>query len=155
MHLLCLNMEQVIYKKRFNDLSLEELYQILDLRSRVFVIEQTCIYQDIDNKDQPSIHYMIKKENQVVSYLRLLPPGVRFTEHTLSRVVTDPLYRTSGYAGILIKEALSDIKGYPVRISGQAYLKTYYESLGFKVVHGPYLEDDIPHFEMIHENVSE
>lgn len=141
-----------IITKKFNELTLEELYQILDLRSRVFVIEQNCIYPDIDYKDQMSIHYMIKKEDKIISYLRVLPPKLRFNEHTISRVVSDEHYRKSGYATQLIQKALQDIKGYKVRISGQAYLKTYYESLGFEIVHGPYLEDGIFHYEMLHHN---
>lgn len=113
-------------------------------------MEQNCLYQDIDSKDQLSMHYMIKEKDVVVSYLRVIPKGIRFDEYAISRVVTDPKFRKFGYARELIKEALFDLKGEPVRISGQAYLKTYYESLGFVSVKGPYLEDDIPHYEMLH-----
>lgn len=152
MHLSRLNMESNVYIKKFKELTVEELYQILDLRSRVFVIEQNCIYPDIDGKDEMSVHYMIKVHDVIVSYLRLIPPGIRYDEHAISRVVTDSNYRKFGYATTLIKRALNDIKGLPVRISGQAYLKNYYESLGFVTIKGPYLEDDIPHFEMLHLN---
>lgn len=145
-------MESLIYKRKFNELSVDELYQILDLRSRVFIMEQNCLYQDIDSKDQLSMHYMIKEKDVVVSYLRVIPKGIRFDEYAISRVVTDPKFRKFGYARKLIKETLFDLKGEPVRISGQAYLKTYYESLGFVSVKGPYLEDDIPHYEMLHLN---
>ena len=116
-------------------------------------MEQNCLYQDIDGKDQKSTHYFIKDKQKIISYLRLIEPGIRYPEYALSRIVSDPNYRGFGYATLLIKKALLDIKGEMVRISGQAYLKEYYESLGFKVVHGPYLEDDIPHYEMIHPNV--
>lgn len=115
-------------------------------------MEQHCLYQDIDYKDQMSMHYLIKVSDVIVSYLRVIPRGIRFDEYAISRVVTDPQYRKFGYAKKLIKEALQDLKGQPIRISGQAYLKTYYESLGFKTEKGPYIEDDIPHYEMIHNN---
>ena len=116
-------------------------------------MEQNCLYQDIDSKDQLSMHYMIKEKDVVVSYLRVIPKGIRFDEYAISRVVTDPKFRKFGYARKLIKEALQDLKGQPVRISGQAYLKTYYESLGFVTQKGPYMEDDIPHYEMLNKNL--
>ncbi|MDY0074334.1 MAG: GNAT family N-acetyltransferase [Acholeplasmataceae bacterium] len=139
-------------RKTFEKLEVEELYQILDLRSKVFIMEQTCLYQDIDGLDRMSIHYMLKKDGLLVSYLRLMPPGLRFLEHTLSRIVVDPTHRHQGYATKLIKKAMQDIKGLPIRISGQAYLKDYYESLGFSIVKGTYLEDGIPHYEMFTKN---
>ncbi len=144
------NMSYHILKREFNQLSVTELYQILDLRSRVFIIEQTCIYPELDYLDQMSMHYMLYDGDTLASYIRLIPPGYKFKELAISRVVTDPLYRQHGYATKLIKEAMEDIKGCPIRISGQAYLKTYYEHLGFKVVRGPYQEDNIPHYEMIY-----
>lgn len=152
MHRWYLNMDNVIYKKAFLELSVDELYQILDLRSKVFVLEQQCLYPDIDHKDEMSVHYWMKENHQIVAYLRLIPPGIRFEEYAISRVVTDPHYRKKGYASHLIKHALHDIKGHPVRISGQAYLRSYYEGFGFQVVKDLYLEDDIPHYEMFYPN---
>jgi len=148
-----LNMYSEIVKKSFKELSSEEIYQILDLRLKVFVMEQQIMYVDTDYKDQKSIHYFIKDGDRIVSYLRLIPPHIKFDEYALSRVVTDPNYRSYGLASKLIIEALNDVKGEPIRISGQAYLKDYYEKLGFKVVKGPYLEEDILHYEMVHENL--
>lgn len=150
---MCLSMEPAILKKTFNELTNEELYQILDLRLKVFVMEQEILYTDTDFKDQKSIHYMIKDKNVVVSYLRLCLPGVKYPEYALSRVVTDSKYRKQGLATKLIIESMHDIKGNPVRISGQAYLKEYYEHLGFKVVKGPYMEEDILHYEMLSSNL--
>ncbi|MBN2300679.1 MAG: GNAT family N-acetyltransferase [Acholeplasmataceae bacterium] len=141
-----------VIKKEFKELTNEEIYQILDLRSKVFVMEQQIMYVDTDYKDQKSIHYMIKDDDQIVCYLRLIPPYIKFNEYALSRVVTDPNYRSKGLASKLIVETMNDIKGFPVRISGQAYLKSYYEGLGFEVVKGPYLEEDIEHYEMLHLN---
>ena len=152
MRLWHLSMDKSIFKKRFDELTNEELYQILDLRCKVFVMEQKILYLDTDYKDQKSIHYMIKDQGKVVAYLRLVPPGVKFLEHALSRVVTDPKYRSLGLATLLIHESMNDVKGFPIRISGQAYLKAYYEGFGFVVVKGPYMEEDILHYEMVHPN---
>ncbi|RJX24956.1 MAG: GNAT family N-acetyltransferase [Acholeplasma sp.] len=141
-----------IVKKTFNQLTNQELYQILDLRGKVFVMEQRILYLDTDYKDQKSIHYMIFEQDKLISYLRLVEPGYKFKEYAISRVLTDPLYRKKGLATKLIQEAMQDIKGLPIRISGQAYLKSYYEGLGFHVVKGPYVEEDILHYEMLSLN---
>jgi len=150
---MCSNMESVILKKTFDELTNEELYQILDLRLKVFVMEQEILYTDTDFKDQKSIHYMIKDKGIIIAYLRLCLPGVKYDEYALSRIVTDPNHRKLGLATKLIIESMKDIKGHPVRISGQAYLKDYYENLGFKVVKGPYMEEDILHYEMFSINL--
>lgn len=147
-----LNMLSNIVKKSFKELSNQEVYQILDLRNKIFIMEQKILYLDTDYRDQKSIHYMIFEGEELVSYLRLIPPGVKFKEHALSRVMTDPKYRSQRLASKLIIEAMKDVKGFPIRISGQAYLKAYYEGLGFKVVKGPYIEEDILHYEMVHSN---
>jgi ElaA protein len=147
-----LNMLSKIIKKSFNELTNEELYRIFDLRFKVFVMEQKILYLDTDFKDQNSIHYMIFDDDKLISYLRLVLPGFKYKEYALSRIATDPDYRSKRLATDLIKTSMNDIKGEPVRISGQAYLKEYYENLGFKVVHGPYIEEDILHYEMYHDN---
>ena len=141
-----------IIKKTFDQLSNNELYRILDLRGKVFVMEQRILYLDTDYKDQKSIHYMVFDNEQLISYLRLVEPGYKFKEYAISRVLTDPYHRNKGLATWLIKEAMHDIKGQPIRISGQAYLKAYYEGLGFQVVKGPYMEEDILHYEMVSSN---
>lgn len=152
-HLSHLKMYKNIYVKSFTELDHEELYQILDLRLRVFILEQHCFYQDTDGKDVVSLHYFVKDGERIVSYIRLIPPGYKYNEYAISRVVTDPDYRQLGLASKMIKKIMEDIQS-NIRISGQAYLKSYYEILGFSVVHGPYMEDDIPHYEMlyIHHN---
>ncbi len=152
MHPLCLNMLSEIVKKTFLELTHHELYQILDLRSKVFVMEQEILYVDTDYKDQHSIHYFIKDDEELVSYLRLVHPGYKYEEYSITRVATLKEYRNQGLATKLIKEAANDIIGHPIRISGQSYLKSYYEKLGYKVVHGPYVEEDILHYEMLFEN---
>lgn len=142
-----------IVKKSFNELTQDELYQILDLRYIVFIMEQKILYIDTDFKDQEAIHYMIKDDNKLITYLRVLPKGLRYEEYALSRIVTHPQYRGLNLGKKLILEVLKDYKGEPFRISGQAYLKKYYEDLGFKVIKGPYMEEDILHYEMLLDNL--
>ena len=152
--LICLNMSlKKIYKKSFDELTNQELYDMLDLRYTVFMMEQKIFYIDTDYKDQKSIHYFVKDEqDKIISYLRLIPKGVKYEEYAIGRVVTDQNYRKLGLATMLMKEAMHDVKGEPVRLSGQAYLKAYYENLGFKTIKGPYIEEDILHYEMLSEN---
>lgn len=142
-----------ILSKRFIELTTEELYQIIDLRLRVFVEEQKILYADTDFKDQKCIHYYIKRDDRIVSYMRLLPAGLKYKEHAFGRVATDASYRKQGFASDIIRKAMQDFKGEPFRISAQAYLKNYYESLGFKTVSDMYLEEEVPHIEMLHMNI--
>ena len=112
MRLGCSNMLSNIVKKTFNELSNQEIYQILDLRNKVFIMEQAILYVDTDFRDQKSVHYMIFDGEKLVSYLRLIPPGVKFqNEHALSRVVTDPEYRSQKLASKIIKEAMNLFHG--------------------------------------------
>lgn len=144
-------MEQNILRKTFKELTNQELYEILHLRNEVFVQEQKIVYVDTDFYDQISIHYLLYDGDKLVSYLRVIPQGTKFVEYALSRIATDDKYRNKGLATKLIKASMQDL-GAPIRISGQAYLKVYYERLGFVVVKGPYIEDDLPHYEMLFTN---
>lgn len=141
-----------IIHKPFEALTPSMLYDIMDIRLTVFVMEQEIMYVDTDYKDQHSIHYMLYDGDQLVSYLRLIKPGFKYDEYTIGRVATYQPYRQKGYATMLIKACMNDIKGSPIRISGQAYLKEYYEKLGFVTVKGPYLEEEILHYEMLFDN---
>lgn len=141
-----------IQKKTFDALTAQEIYHILNLRLEVFLIEQNIIYVDTDYVDQKSIHYFIEEDEKIVSYLRLIPKGYKYIEYSIGRVVTDKVYRHKGYSTMLIKAALKDVKGEQVRISGQAYLQTYYEKLGFKTVSDAYIEEGILHYEMLNDN---
>lgn len=144
-------MSDFIVKKAFAALTTNELYQIMDLRARVFVMEQRILYVDTDYYDQKSLHYFIKDpKGKIISYMRLIKPGVKYDEWAIGRVATDPAYRHQGLATKLVKAAIDDVKA-SIRISGQAYLKDYYERLGFDVVKGPYIEEDILHYEMLYE----
>lgn len=145
-----------INRKLFSELSNSELYQILKLRAVVFVVEQNAAYLDLDDKDQDSIHLFIKEDDEIVSYIRVLPKGVNFSDDaSIGRVVTDPQYRGKKYTKLLIDEGISIIKNEfrerSIRISAQAYLVNYYGSFGFKVVSKMYLEDGLPHYEMLLE----
>lgn len=139
--------------KKFEDLTPHELYAIMQLRNEVFVVEQNCAYQDADNKDLHSFHLMGWKDNKLVAYTRLLPPGLSYPEPSIGRVVTSPSVRKEGYGRELMKTSIDNIYNLfghqPVRIGAQLYLKNFYASLGFQQTRDVYLEDGIEHIEMI------
>ena len=142
--------------KEFYELSLDELYEILRMRSEVFVVEQTCAYQDNDNKDQASLHLMCRSEEtqNVIAYARLLPPGISYAGFTsIGRVVTASSHRGLGLGREVMRRSLEELAtrytNVPVRIGAQLYLQKFYEGFGFVVSGGePYLEDGIYHIEM-------
>ena len=138
--------------KKFDDLKPQELYAILQLRIEVFVVEQNCVFQDADGKDPGCWHFMGWKDNRLVAYTRLVPPGHIYKEPSIGRVVTAPSARKSGAGKELMRQSL--IKMYelfgnlPVKIGAQLYLKRFYESFGFKQISDVYLEDGIEHIYM-------
>lgn len=137
----------------FKELSTEELYTILQLRNEVFVVEQNCIYQDADNKDSISFHLSGWDGGNLVAYCRILPPGVSYTEASIGRVVSSPEYRNKGYGKQLMNEAiihtLAQFECNTIKISAQLYLQKFYEQLGFVKLSDSYMEDNIPHIEML------
>lgn len=139
--------------KTFNNLSPNELYQIMRLRIEVFVIEQQCFYQDADNKDQHSHHLMIWKGETLAAYARILPAGLSFPEVSIGRVITSPEVRGSGAGKILMRLAIEKARALygnvAIRIGAQSYAKVFYSSLGFVATDIEYIEDDIPHIEMV------
>lgn len=139
--------------KSFEQLSHHELYAIMALRNEVFVVEQNCVYQDADNKDQASYHLMGWRDQKLVAYTRLLPPGVSYAEPSIGRVVTSPAARASGLGRILMKRSVNvtiQLFGdQPIRIGAQVYLLAFYTSLGFTQSSEIYLEDGIEHIEMV------
>jgi len=139
--------------KSFGELSLDELYAILGLRSEVFVVEQHCFYQDVDGKDQQSHHLMGIKDGQLMAYSRLLPAGVSYNEPAIGRVVLCAAVRGSGQGKELMKESLDrcyELFGkQPVKIGAQYHLKTFYESLGFVQCSEIYDDAGIDHIEMV------
>jgi ElaA protein len=138
----------------FSELTTPELYALLQLRSEVFVVEQNCPYQDADGKDLSAVHLMgFNQEKRIVACARILPAGLAFPEISIGRVCTSPLARKSGLGKELMTESIRFIEktygSVPVRIGAQSYLREFYENLGFRIVSEQYLEDDIPHFEML------
>lgn len=138
--------------KRFEALSAQELYEILQLRSEVFVVEQNCVYQDIDGKDQKALHLIGEDNGTIVAYARLFKPHDYFDEASIGRVVVKESYRDKKLGHVLMREAIQVIKSHfdqrKITISAQLYLKRFYESHGFIQISETYLEDDIPHIRM-------
>ena len=141
--------------KPFNDLSVDELYQALQLRSDVFIVEQNCVYPDVDGKDSKALHLLGTFEGSIVAYARLFAPGYYFDNASIGRVVINANYRDRKWGHSLMQAAISGIKDYygqdVITISAQLYLKKFYEGHGFIQEGDEYLEDDIPHIRM-HRN---
>jgi ElaA protein len=139
--------------KKFDDLSINELYTILQLRSEVFVVEQDCVYQDLDFKDQKAVHVFGFKNDKIIAYTRIFKPGDYFKEASIGRVVVKDTERKYGYGHDLMKASINAIttnfNTLEITISAQVYLKKFYETHGFIKVGEEYLEDGIPHIEMI------
>ena len=148
---------------KFEELSTQELYEIMAVRQEVFVVGQQILYQDADGKDQNSWHLCGYEkddtgEEKLVAYLRVVFPGEKYKEPAIGRVLTVPSARGKGYGKVLMKEAIKNLeREYPhlgIRMSAQAYLTEFYERLGFKVVSEPYIEEDIEHVEMVKEAIA-
>jgi len=139
--------------KHFSRLSADELYAILQLRSAVFVVEQNCVFQDADNKDQPSFHLMGWQDAALVAYTRLVPPGIAYNEASIGRVVTAITARGSGIGRMLMQRSIDECRKLfgegVIRIGAQLYLKEFYASLGFIPTGGIYPEDGIDHIQML------
>ena len=142
--------------KQFQELSLEELYQILQVRAAIFVVEQDCPYQDLDDKDQQAIHVWLEDEQGIQAYCRVLDRGVNFAEVSIGRVVTAIRGKGLGYQ--VMQQAITVAKDHyaatAIRVSAQVYAKGFYEKSGFKQASTEYLEDNIPHIEMLWETKS-
>jgi ElaA protein len=139
--------------KKFDDLTPKELYDILRLRNEVFIVEQNCPYQDLDNKDLSSWHLMGKKNKKLLAYSRLFAPGISYSESSIGRVVSSPSARKTGMGKQLMEESILQIRNLfhtdTIRIGAQLYLKKFYESFGFIADGEIYLEDNIPHVQML------
>lgn len=138
--------------KSFGDLSVNELYDMLRLRSEIFVVEQNCIYLDLDGKDKLALHLLGEFEGEIVAYSRIFKPGITFENASIGRVVIDANYRDRKWGHDLMREAIAGIQTHfgqtKITIGAQLYLKKFYESHGFIQTSDMYLEDDIPHIEM-------
>lgn len=145
-------MEITFKIKRFNELSTLELYSLLQLRSEVFVVEQNCVYQDVDGKDDNAIHVLGFLDNELASYSRIFDKGIYFEEASIGRVVVSPKLRDKKLGHDLMQVSIAAVKEHfkehNITISAQEYLKKFYESHGFVQNSEMYLEDNIPHIQM-------
>ena len=143
------------YHKHFKELNTTELYQILQLRNEVFIVEQHCPFQDLDDKDLKCYHLIgFDTESQkVMAYTRIVPAGISFEEASIGRVITSPLARKVGIGKQLMNKSIELLEelygGVSIKIGAQLYLKKFYESFGFQQVEEVYLEDGIEHILMI------
>ncbi|MDO5607850.1 MAG: GNAT family N-acetyltransferase [Capnocytophaga sp.] len=140
--------------KSFDELTKAELYELLQLRAEVFVVEQDCPYQDLDGKDVRALHVLGKLGGTLVAYTRCFPPGAYFEEASIGRVVVRPSSRKKNYGIQLMEHSIAVVKEHfatsLIRISAQCYLLEFYGSLGFQTDSGEYLEDGIPHKSMVY-----
>ena len=141
--------------KAFKELSLDEFHDIIQLREVVFVVEQDCPYLDVDGKDKDALHVFGEYQGNIVATTRILKPGKSYDEVAIGRVVTSPTVRGMGIGKKLMQESMKFVQAHfgevPVRISAQTYLLKYYKSFGFEQTGKEYLEDNIPHLEMLYK----
>ena len=138
--------------KRFEDLTPTEIYDMIKLRLEVFVGEQGCSYEDLDDRDKKAYHMFLYDRDHVIAYCRILDAGVAYEEMSIGRVCVRKDYRKQGIAKSMMLSALAFIKeqvSHPaIKISAQSYIIPFYESVGFKVISAPYLEEGIEHVKM-------
>lgn len=139
--------------KKYDELTIDELYNILKARFSVFVLEQHCFYPEIDDKDQTAYHFFQEQNGMIIAYLRILPRGTSFKELAFGRVMVKKEYRGKGIAKELIASAIDfiqkELNETTIQIQAQVYLREFYNSFGFEPVSAIYLEDDIPHIDMV------
>lgn len=145
---------QTFILRHFNDLTVHELYDLLQLREEVFQIEQNCLYKDIDDKDKECYHLLLYKETELIAYSRMVPEGISYDGYvSIGRVASKTKYRKEGFGRLLMKETMQQLQNLfpdsPIKISAQKYLQKFYESYGFTAEGEWYMEDDIPHIAMI------
>jgi ElaA protein len=142
------------FYKTFEELTNKELYEIIKLRIDIFVVEQNCPYPELDRKDYSAVHHFITENDEIVAYLRILPRGISYKEISIGRFIVKKEYRGKGLAKRILKNAIEFAKNEwnesEIRLSGQKYLEKFYNSFGFKTVSDVYLEDNIPHVEMLY-----
>ena len=142
-------MNLVWYDHTFHELTAAQLYAIVRLRERVFIVEQNCVYLDADNIDPHCRHVWAEHDSTIVAYMRVVPAGIKYPEPSLGRIITAPEARGTGLGRILVERGLAMLAPQPIKIQAQAYLEAFYTSLGFARLTEPYLEDGIPHLDML------
>ncbi len=137
--------------KKYEELTLDELYAILRLRVSVFVVEQNCPYQELDSRDRQALHVYLEDEEGIAAYLRVLNRGAVFEEVSLGRVISVRRRRGLGTRILTegIRAAREHFQAEAIRIEAQVYAKGFYERQGFRQVSGEFLEDGIPHVQML------
>jgi len=139
--------------KHFDELSVQQLYSILQLRNQVFVVEQNCVFQDADDKDQACYHLMGFQNDLLVAYTRIVPPHIIYDEASIGRVVTSTIVRRNGAGKALMQESIQHVYelfgNVPVKIGAQLYLQSFYEGFGFVQEGDIYIEDGIEHIHML------
>ena len=138
---------------KYQDLGPDRLYEILKLRSEVFVVEQKCAYQDLDNKDEKALHLVGEENNKIIAYTRIFRKGDFFKNSSIGRVLVKKEYRNKDYGRIIMRRSIEKLKEDPkeekIELSAQKYLLKFYSELGFEKKGEEYLEDNIPHVKMI------
>jgi ElaA protein len=139
------------HERSFADLKTAQLYSIVALRERVFIVEQNCVYLDADGVDLRSRHMWAEHDGALHAYLRIVPAGLKYAEISIGRVITAPEARRNGLGKELMRRGISAANGThaPIRVGAQAHLEKFYTELGFAAASAPYLEDNIPHLEML------
>ncbi|TRZ37925.1 GNAT family N-acetyltransferase [Niallia circulans] len=139
--------------KAFNELTASDVYTILQERTAVFVVEQNCPYLEVDGKDIESFHLIAEKDGEIAAYARVLPAGISYEEASIGRVLVKKDFRGQGLAYDLLNNAIAfirdELKEPAIKISAQSHLEKFYASFGFQVTSSEYLEDDIPHIDML------
>jgi ElaA protein len=138
---------------KFSELTVQQLYAILAARSEVFVVEQNCVFPDMDGLDAESLHLSAwNQQGQLAAYLRIVPPGLKYPQVSLGRVVTSPAARGTGVGKQLMAKGLENLyihyPGAEVLIQAQQYLEKFYQSFGFITISDVLMEDGIPHYMM-------
>ncbi len=136
----------------FDDLTTRELYTLMRLRQEIFVLEQNCVYQDLDGLDLDAVHILCWEEGELLAYLRALQPGASYPQSSIGRIVVSPAARGRNLGRELVKRGITyNLKTWPnsdIRIGAQAYLEKFYTELGFITDSQPYMEDGIEHIYM-------
>ncbi len=146
-------MDLQLHKKTFKELTTDELYELLRVRSEVFVVEQNCVYQDLDGDDQASIHLWLTQDDKVVALCRVCPAGTHMREVSIGRVITTERGRGYGKQIMLaaIQAATEEFHAELIVIEAQEYAKGFYESVGFRQTSEPFILDGIPHIAMVYK----
>lgn len=141
-----------VYYKLFNNIPNHHLYELLKLRQDIFIVEQDCVYHDIDNYDQKSTHLLLLDGKKLAAYSRILPVGLKYEEASIGRIMVNPEYRGCGFGKKVVKKSVDILKGLgetKIRIEAQAHLQNFYFDLGFLDDSEIYNVDGIPHLQMV------